>query len=364
MEALILLLGLGVMFAFVGFGGGDDPSDQDTSDGDSQSDMRELGSGDDVVIDQALSNEFDALIDDLLAVDEITRSTANEIYSATQFIPGPMDVATGGGSDAVIGSDQDDRIDTGADDDLVHGAPGDDRIWLGGGDDIGIGGAGDDKILGEAGDDSIVGGPGDDTIKMGDGHDVSAFGFEFMQDVNNFDGFVVFPDLPFDDEEANNEEGGNDQISGGNGDDIIADRRGSNSISGSQGDDILNVLDGDETAPDTVSGGWGSDLIFADEGDQIYTGERADTVVIWQYGDVETDYQVATIHDFTQGEDILWLEGSSSNLLTNPETGAPSPLGVHDTEDGSGAVITINDIPVVMVIGGQGMTLDDIRLST
>ncbi|MEO0312945.1 MAG: hypothetical protein RL140_175 [Actinomycetota bacterium] len=89
-------------------------------------------------------------------------------------------VATGRGSDRIIGTDQANVIrsysfewfkDDGAD--YIEGRGGDDSIQAGGGDDQIFGGIGDDSIIGGYGDDTIDGGSGTNYCDVNDSFDDS-----------------------------------------------------------------------------------------------------------------------------------------------------------------------------------------------
>ena len=155
---------------------------------------------------------------------------------------------------------------------------------------------------------------------------------------------------------------------GGAGADFIADGYGANLIQGQQGDDFIVTIDQDGLSPDTVEAGFGNDMIFVDEGDVVTASHGQDQITVDLWDGVSSDYSFVTITDFDPTKDILELEGSEALLRTRTPTGPEDVVNnlitVEDLEDGSGAVVMVNDIPVVVLIGGQGMSVSNVRLST
>ena len=319
------LLGLGAIVALAMslFDGGDAESDT------SEAEQTTFGSEDDTVASTGYSGAINTLFDSLVAEGEVTEAEAEAALAQVDFVTGTLNVATQAGDDGVLGSSGDDIIDAGEGDDSVIGGAGDDRVWLGDGSDL----YGYDERS-AVGNDDIIPFP----------QDAAVFGADSIA------------------------EAGNDTVYGGAGHDFIADGFGSNFIQGQQGDDFIVTVDQDALSPDTVQGGFGNDVIFVDEGDVVTLSQGLDRVTVDVFGGVTQDYQVVTITDFDPTRDTLELEGAAS-LLRTPTPTAPgavvvNPVAIADLEDGSGAVVTINEIPVVLVVGGQGLTLANIRLST
>ncbi|WP_321363410.1 calcium-binding protein [uncultured Celeribacter sp.] len=141
-----------------------------------------------------------------------------------------------------------------------------DLIAAKGTNDEPIGLGGDDTLLGYDGADLINGGSGADTIYSGAGDDV----------LRGADGYDTIDGG-----------GDNDTLYGGNHDDILQGGSGNDTLYG-QADD------------DRIDGGLGND--------DLYGGTGADTFVLaGTFGD-------DVIHDFTDGEDLIDLSGTSGLL--------------------------------------------------
>ncbi len=314
MVGLLLLLGLGLAAAFVSTSNDNDAVAVEETELPEQS----FAEGDDRVYDESHRDAVGLTLMDYVDSGEMSGAEADDILAAA-FHHGPFNVATGGGDDSVLGSAGDDRIDAGADADVVHG------------------------------------GLGDDVVQLGDGSDT--YGFDeragsFPDDVRPF---------PLSNEFGINEavlEGGDDFVRGGAGDDNIADGHGANTLLGNEGQDLLIAIDQDGLSPDSVSGGYGQDSIFVDQGDRVTTGAGDDRVSVNIVSGVTDGYRAVTITDFVLGQDRVELEGWDGLL-----DGDTDPVTVTDSDDGLAAVIAVNGIPVVEVIGGHGLTRADVSVS-
>lgn len=314
MLPILMVLGLGLTMSLLM------PDDGDASGAKESEEPDVYSDGDDAIISEDFRDGVEAYGLDLVGEGEITIDEYDEAIAATHFVTGPMNIDAGGGEDLILGSDGDDTLDAGAGDDIVDG------------------GAGDDEIV------------------LGDGSDVSGVDWRVM---NYPDDYVSFPNdfAPFGTEAEY--EGGNDTISGGSGDDFVADGYGENVLKGRNGADLLVAVDQDGVTPDEVYAGRGSDEIYVDEGDLVTTSTGQDVVHVEIHGAVEAGYDVVTITDFDPANDTLEIYERVEDYVTDPIT---NPVTVADLEDGSGAMVSIGGVPVVMVVGGQGMTVDNILL--
>ena len=268
-------------------------------DGDEEPAQQSLGDEDDLVADDAYWEGIEALIDEVESGQTLTPDAAERLQEAALRTTGALDIDTGGGADTVLGSDADDAIASGTGDDVVFGGAGDDRVNLGDGDDS------------YGGSDGVVPGIEDDRLEAGD-----------------------------------------DTVRGGAGDDRIVDGYGSNLLQGWQGDDSLSALDRDGYSPDTLEGGIGSDTLVADRGDTVSTGTGLDTVTIVLPGAPGGQTVPVTLLDFERGTDVLELE--------LPEGTGPEAVALRD--DGADAVLSVLGRDEVRVIGGAGLTLQDVSL--
>lgn len=233
-----------------------------------------------------------------------------------------------------------------------------------GGDDLLYFGDGNDTILGGAGDDTVLGGTGDDLIELGEGDDVSGADSVFFVDEGEA---IVFPVAPAPGDVSNIEsdafiEGGDDQVLGGPGMDLISDNFGSNLLHGQQGADFINSVDADEDGltPDTVFGGFGADALLVDEGDVVTTGRGGDDVFVDLIDGAEDGYQEVVIEDFDIEQDrlvILVDQATLTEARFNPEL-----VNVTPNDDGSGALIVFDGVPVINAVGAVGLTDEDVAL--
>jgi len=145
---------------------------------------------------------------------------------------------------------------------------------------------------------------------------------------------------------------GDDEVSGGSGNDLILDGYGSNVLNGNEDDDLLVSVDLDVVSPDTVNGGSGNDVLVVDQGDTVSTGSGTDDVVVELSAGVGAGYETVSIQDFNSEEDVIELSGLEGDEVT-----------VADLDDGTGAVVSVGGVPVVVVTGGQGLTAGDIRIA-
>ena len=200
------------------------------------------------------------------------------------------------GADTLLGGRGDDRLVGGDSADKLSGQGGDDRLDGDDGDDQMYGGSGNDRLNGNRGNDRMNGGQGRDTLKGGDGDDQL------------------------------NGKNGNDLVKGGNGDDLLAGGNHDDTLRGGDGDDVLRGGKGD----DLLKGGDGDDWMIGGMGrDRMHGGDGADTFVF------EAGTGVDRVLDFTDGEDILALDGLSFGALTIQQTGADTTLSV------SGEIIAV-----------------------
>lgn len=216
-----------------------------------------------------------------------------------------------GGDDTLLGYDGDDVLNGGEGDDILHSGDEDDTIYGGLGADEISAGDGADLIYASNGSDMVFGDAGNDTI-YGGAHNDQIFG---ETDADSLYG-----------------EDGNDFIAGGGGADLINGGSGADTIYSGAGDDVLRGADGYDTIDggsdndtlyggnhdDILQGGSGNDTLYgqADDdridgglgNDDLYGGTGADTFVLaGTFGD-------DVIHDFTDGEDLIDLSGTSGLL--------------------------------------------------
>ena len=326
MIAILMLLGVGALAAVVGAFG-----DDDSDGGNAAVPGQSLTDDDDEVIGADYEAGATSYLADLVSEGEISQATMDGILDEA-ITEGPMNIDLGAGNDSALGS------------------------------------AGDDTLTGGEGGDYITGGEGDDLVDLGAGDD--AYGVESSFAATPEDDIWTHPyDAALYGDEADYE-AGDDTIMGGAGADAISDSYGLNEINGQQGDDFIVAVDAEDDGltPDVVKGGHGNDYLFVDEGDTVTGSLGADEITVDLFDGVAEGYSVVTVTDFNPDEDMLELEGAYS-LFYGPDPSGPddvieTPLSVADVENGEDAIVYISGVPVVLVVGGAGLTTANLSIST
>lgn len=323
MIGLLLFLGAGLAISAIVLTGDDHGASEENSQAETLTD------GDDNVVGAVYSGGVESYLDDLLAEGELTDAEYSDYVAGITFIGPEANIDGGAGNDSMLGSEYGDTLTGGLGDDYISGGEGDDLIDLGAGND--------------------ASGVDERSVSIDD--DILAFPYDAGLYAND----VLY-------------EAGNDTILGGAGNDAISDNYGANLIDGGAGNDFIIATDDLYNEADTVIGGAGDDILLVDEGDLVTTSAGFDTVTVDLWDGASTGYDVVTVTDFNPDEDVIELEGSSSLLRTpapsGPDDVVENPITVADTEDGTGAVIYVSGVPVVLVVGGQGMTVANVGIST
>ncbi|MEM9583322.1 MAG: hypothetical protein AAGA08_09420 [Pseudomonadota bacterium] len=311
----LLLLGLGLA---VGAAAGGDPETDEASSDDVA--RREFDDDEQFIVSEDSRDEVETGFDGLVRDNILTDAARDTAVAEIEFIDGPMNIDTAGGDDIVLASQSNDKIDAGR------------------------------------GDDLVIGGAGDDTVDLGDGDDVYAGDLsDFEFDPQETDALVTLAATILKDGDL-----GDDTIQGGAGNDLILDRYGANELSGGDGVDLMLAIDKDGVTPDVVDGGAGADILVVDEGDKVTTGDDADTVVVDLSAGVGSDYEVVTITDFDPTQDSIFLDDSTGLVLESASSGldlsSDPAISVTETDDGTGAMISVNGTPVVILTASQGLT--------
>lgn len=239
---------------------GDDGDD--TIDGGSGNDWLSGGRGDDVIAGGSGDDRINGDSGD----DSIEGDNGNDFIRGglgddSLFGDAGNDRLAGGrGLDLIEGGVGDDFLSGGADSDYLSGGDGNDRLRGGSGDDRLEGGEGDDRMVGGSGADEMEGGVGDDVI-------VGDFGppYGYHGTVGQTAGTIGALVFGF---------GARLALSGGRsgGDDILSGGEGDDWISGGGGDDLIEG----GTGNDWMAGGHGADtFVFA-------AGSGFDTVADFQ----------------------------------------------------------------------------------
>ncbi|WP_424968784.1 serine hydrolase [Dinoroseobacter sp. S375] len=114
---------------------------------------------------------------------------------------------------------------------------------------------------------------------------------------------------------------GNDKIDGGEGRDVIRGRDGDDSISGGAGDDFLRG----EVGNDRIDGGDGSDLVRGGQGDDMLSGGHGDDRIRGGDGD--------DVIDGGTGRDFMWGGEGADNFVFREDSGQDRIFGFNTEED-------------------------------
>ncbi|MBE9039810.1 DUF4347 domain-containing protein [Oscillatoriales cyanobacterium LEGE 11467] len=171
--------------------------------------------------------------------------------------------------DVIFGGAGDDVIDGNLGNDNIVGGTGNDTISGGQQDDLIWGEAGNDLLFGDLGNDSVCGGEGNDTLIGSNGNPLSTAD-------------------------------GDDKLCGGAGDDRVFGNEGNDKLTGNAGEDWLYGGRGD----DTITGGSQTDVLSGEQGNDVLTGGTEGDRF-----DFAQNHGMNIITDFTDGEDIIGLQG-------------------------------------------------------
>ncbi|MEQ8294165.1 MAG: calcium-binding protein [Roseovarius sp.] len=158
--------------------------------------------------------------------------------------------------------------------------------------------------------------------------------------------------------------GGNDVVRAdrGAGADLVIGGEGNDSLSGTGG--MVEDFDAGNgqtiivrtVETDTLIGGEGDDLLISENGADLTGGPGADTFGIDYLGTLEgaEPLPATQVRDYDPAEDLI--------VVSLPRTEDPEDLSVAVWEDGQGADIMLDGMVLANVMGGQSLTLADIRV--
>lgn len=279
----------------------------------------------------------------------------------------------GDGNDTLTGGSGNDQIFGQAGNDTLLGKGGNDLLFGGAGLDVLTGGAGDDQVFGEAGDDKMVWNPGDgtdlneggdglDTVIVNGGNGAETFTVTANGTRVRFDRVTPAPfslDIGTTENLAVNGNGGNDNISAGNGLASLI----SLTLNGGAGDDTLQGGDGN----DLLIGGDGNDLVIGGRGNDTALEGAGDDTFVWNPGDGsdivegQTGFDTLQFNGANISENIdLSANGSRLRFTRNV---ANITMDVNGTEQVNFSALGGADVINVNNLAGTGVTNVNIDLS-
>jgi VCBS repeat-containing protein len=269
---------------------------------------------------------------------EVDGSSGSDTIDGSQITNGKgLLIFAGDGSDTLIGGNGDDTL-------VAHTVA---NIFSQEHDTL-SGGAGNDTLYGEAAD-TLSGGAGFDVLHVINDYDMhldlAAAGIEYV--VSGFGNDVYTASAATVTIEVYGG-GGNDQITGGSGDDNLWGGVGNDTLVGNDGNDLLV---GDLGA-DSLSGGAGNDRLYIDSDDTFIDGGDGFDAAYIATGTGVT-LNMATTHlewvtDFAGGNDTIDASGVSVNVEIYGGAGTDNLTG------GSGNDLIFAGSGDDTVVGGDG----------
>jgi len=254
----------------------------------------------------------------------------------------------------------------------VVGGAGADHISIGSGLSGAIleGQEGNDTLIGGAGNDTLRGGKGADRFDGGAGNDTADYAARSVPMSLSLDGFAN--DGFEAGVEADNILPTVENISGGQGDDLIAGSPFSNDLSGNGGNDTIRGLASD----DMIRGGAGDDVLFGGNGSDTLNGGSGADLMAGALGFDTVDYSdrfvslVVTLDNVAddgasgEGDNVIIdteavLGGGGADLIVGSDVAnLLRGNGGADTVYGLGGDDTINGgIGTDSMFGGDGIDL-------
>ena len=277
------------------------------------------------------------------------------------------------GDDSLFGDGGNDYVDGGNGNDLVTGQDGNDTLIGGSGNDTLSGDAGNDFLDGGVGNDKLHGGDGDDTFLGGDGDDTlwgdagqDTIDYSNASESINinelYDGVVISDGYGYQDTLH-----GIDNIIGSRFNDTIAgDDNWNNELRGGDGNDILKGFGKDDTlvggqGNDTLDGGDGLDIV-------IYDGKASDyditsnNITNWTVKDTNLSDGDEGTDTITNIEQIVFAGDKTRIAHGISRSTVNAVAGVHHTEAGTSHSISGGNAKatnfIIDIEGSTGLALD------
>jgi hypothetical protein len=236
----------------------------------------------------------------------------------------------GGGDDLLYGQQGNDVLLGQRGNDGLYGGDGANKLGGGGGNDVLVGESGRDTLVGGHGDDLLIAGFGPDTMTGGQGNDIYSVDDEgdLVLERGHGDTDEVSAWLPSyrlgrtienlsfagsgDFHGTGNAQSNN--ISGGEGNDVLDGRRGDDVLHGWDGNDTLVAGSGD----DKLDGGYGNDVLTGASGDDL--GDGGIGIDTARFSGSKEDYAISVVGGKVVVTDINREDGDDgTDVLTRVE---------------------------------------------
>jgi len=276
----------------------------------------------------------------------------------------PRNLVGGSGSDLLQGGDGNDRLAGGGGNDVLVGGGGDDLLLGGDGDDLLDGGDGDDRVFGEAGDDTLVAGHGggNDLLDGGGGIDTVTYTSTSRGIVVDLAaGTGVGPEIDRDTLV------GIENVTAGDGDDVVLGDGNANVLLGGRGNDRLSGRGGD----DRLEGGAGDDIVDGGAGNDRLVGGPGNDVAAYRGAfaeyDVARQQATVTVADRQAGRDgtdtldgIETLRFADGDIFLDGRNNAPRLLAGLARDLAEDTPLTLGE--AAFVATGRDFDGDALRL--
>ncbi|WP_029407232.1 DUF4347 domain-containing protein [Thiomicrorhabdus sp. Milos-T2] len=259
-----------------------------------------------------------------------------EVRSELSTLGGDDGISARGGNNLAFGSVGNDLIETADGDDVIFGDNGVALYKNGLADvytttDLTLATSGNDNLIGGAGDDLIFGGLGNEVI-YADAGDDKVLGDLGTANYNTDDSNPLTLDRVFSE---NSEIGGQDEIHGGDDNDIIIGGANDDNLFGDKGDDFVSgdggqaifknaQLESVETielfigGDDQLSGGADNDVLMGGFGDDLFFGNLSEDAMIGEYARALIDSSQA---GFENGVFVVRLAQGNLDLIASNQFG-------------------------------------------
>jgi len=315
----------------------------DTSEATGGVDTLEAGDGDNIVLGGPYGDDIDSGIGQGILIGDngfVQFNAAGDqrvqVVSELSTLGGADDINARGGNNLAFGGVGDDRIETGDGDDVLFGDNGVTDYINGLVDhyyttDTSMDTSGHDTLISGAGNDVVIGGLGDEVIYAGEGNDKVAGDLAEVR-YNTDDSDPTTLDRIFS---KNSEIGGQDEIHGDDGNDVIIGGAAADRLYGGAGDDFVSGdgglaiftngrLSSAETTElfiggdDELSGGEGNDILFGGFGSDLFYGSLAEDALAGEYARALID---TSKDGFEQGVFVVRLGQGGLDLIASTQFG-------------------------------------------